>query len=658
MLSFDIGLSAIRANQQALNTVSNNIANATTPGYHRQRVVLADNRPVALNGFHFGTGVHVKQIERLRDVATEQSLTLNLSMQSEASARLEALEKIERLLTPGAGSLHARVAAFFNQIEELAARPSENVLRLEAVAAAQGVAREITALNRDLDLARGQLEAEIRATVADVNQLAEELARIETEIRSARSLGGEPNTLLDQRDRLVSELAELVDINPRSLMDDSGTLITTGGWLMVGPQNQQLTVQQTEDGRLELRTADGLGPITPASGKLAGLLTAHNEFIAETREALHEWTQAFLAGVDSIHATGIGAEGPVPSVTGHRSVRDVTLPLAEAETLLPVFEGRMHLTLTDRMTGERQTLSITVDPEQDSLLDIVDKLNGLPNVQASLQPGSNNLTITAESGYLLDFTGRPDSQVDTSGMSGTALPTVSGISTGNSNREWTVTTVGSGEVGVSEGLVLRIADAATGEVLREVNVGQGYPPGESIPIAEGISIRIGPGSLESGDSFTVSSIGDPDTSGLLAALGMQSLFQAVNLSEISVNPLLLDNPHRLAMSRSGDPADGGQLARLIDWRGEKLFASGTETIEERLATMTSISGLAVRSQRAELDQLNMQQEHLGNLRDSVSGVDPNEELLLMLQFQRSFQAAARFMTTADETVQELLQLVR
>lgn len=658
MLSFDIGLSAIRANQQALNTVSNNIANATTPGYHRQRAVLADHRPVSLNGFHLGTGVQVKQIERLRDVATEQSLTLNLSLQAEASARLEALEKIERLLTPGSGSLHARVAEFFNQIEQLAAQPSENVLRLEAVAAAQGVARELTALNTDLDRVQGQLEADIRETVADINRLTGELARIENEIHTARSLGGEPNTLLDQRDRLINELAERIDINPGSLRNESGSLVIAGGWLMVGPETQQLRLEQAADGRLQLRTDGGLGPITPASGKLAGLLTAHNEFISETRAALHEWTQTFLAGVDSIHATGIGVDGPVPSVTGHRSVRDVTLPLAEAETLLPVWQGELHLTLTDRITGERETVSISIEPEQDSLADIVDRLNGLPHVQASLQPGSNNLTIAADSGYLLDFTGRPDSQVDSSGMSGTAVPTVRGISTGNRNQEWTVTTVGSGEVGVTDGLVLRIADAATGEVVREVNVGVGYPPGESIPIAAGISIQLGPGLLADGDSFAVRSIGTPDTSGLLAAFGMQSLFQAENLSNIRVNPHLLDNPHRLAISRSGDPADGGQLARLIHWRGEKLFDSGTESIEERLATMTGVAGLAVRSQRTERGQLDMQHEHLSNLRDSVSGVDPNEELLLMLQFQRSFQAAARFMTTADETVQELLQLIR
>ena len=74
MKSFDIGLSALRAQQQTLSVLGNNLANAATPGYHRQRVELANRAPLENDNLHVGTGVDVTRITRLRNSAIETAL--------------------------------------------------------------------------------------------------------------------------------------------------------------------------------------------------------------------------------------------------------------------------------------------------------------------------------------------------------------------------------------------------------------------------------------------------------------------------------------------------------------------------------------------------------------------------------------------------------
>ena len=130
------GLSALQASQAALATVSNNIANANTDGYHRQQVHFASRAPLQIGNDLVGRGVDVSRINQVRDGVLEQALTRNTSGLSFVSTQLETLQSIEALLAPVDGSLNDRLEAFFNSIEQLSARPGEPVLRSAVLNAA------------------------------------------------------------------------------------------------------------------------------------------------------------------------------------------------------------------------------------------------------------------------------------------------------------------------------------------------------------------------------------------------------------------------------------------------------------------------------------------------------------------------------------------
>jgi flagellar hook-associated protein FlgK len=656
MLVYNIGISGIRANQVALQTIANNIANADTEGYHRQQVQLTEQLPIVSGTLRSGTGVLVSGIKRLANAAADNALTLNLSQSADAQAQLDALQEIERLLTPSSGSLQSAVSTFFDAADQLATRPADLTLRREYVVAAQNVAQQVTSLNNGLNQLQQQQATAISDSVAQVNSLTQQIAAVQRQISVAQAGGSEPSTLMDQRDILINKLAELVDISPATLAKENGVLVGSGGWLVVSEQSPNLTVRQTDDGSLQLWLGDQ-GPVQPASGKLAGLLSSHNQIVPATRSALQEWTSAFISGVNSLQATGLGLAGPGNSVLGGVAVSNTTDPLKLAQTPFPVSNGSLAITVTNSSTGARKTYDIDIDPAADSLQDVVTRIDSLAHVQADIS-AAGQVRIAGDTGYTIDFTGRPDNPVDTSLVTGSSVPTVTGTYDGAENAHWTFTAIGSGQVGSTPDLKFQVTNSDTGEIIGVVDVGQGYAANTPIEIADGISIRFSSGTFATGDKFQLAAVSSPDTAGILNALGIGGIFKTKDFTSVTIDPAFLKHPELVAASITGNPSDAGQLSRLAEFRAARLLSSGTETLEDRLATITSNSGVDVNATNATMTQLQSQNQQLRDQQDSASGVDPNEELLAMLQFQRAFQANARFISSVNTALDDLLGLVR
>ncbi|SFI36318.1 flagellar hook-associated protein FlgK [Planctomicrobium piriforme] len=657
MLIYNIGTSAIRANQLALQTISNNIANADTDGYHRQRVDLTQSAPVRMGQWVLGTGVQIQGISRVVDSAADQALTLNMSQSADAQAQLSALQSVEGLLTPSSGSLQNAVSAFFDKVENLAASPTNTTQRREVLAAAQSVAQQITSFNSSLDDVQQQIASQIRDAVGQVNSLVKQIAGMDQQLRTVQASGTTAPTLSDQRDQLVQQLAQLVDVNPASLSDPDSALVAAGGWMVVGQNSPAMTVKSNSDGTLQLGVGENPSAVQPASGKLAGLLSAYQQIVPATRATLQEWTSAFVSTVNSLQATGLGTAGPVSSMTGSAGTTDPSLPLAQSSALFPISSGQLSISVTNAATGQRETTQIPINPATDSLQTVLDRLNTVGHVRASLS-SSGQLVIAAEAGYGIDFAGRTSSQVDTTSVSGTSVPTVSGTYNGNANARWTVTADSGGQIGSTSGLKLKVTDSATGAVVKELDVGAGYQAGQPIEIADGLSIKLSSGTLVAGDTFNVDAVSDPDSAGFLSAFSLGGLFQTSDLKSVTVSSQLLQNPGLLATGRTGDGGDASQLNRLLSLRETKLLENGSETLEERLAAITSDVGVDVNSRQSVVDQLQSQYQQLRDQQDATSGVDPNEELLAMLQFQRSFQANARFLSSINSTLDDLLGMLR
>ncbi len=656
MFNFSTGLSALRASQVALETISQNIANANTPGYHRQVAQLSSRTPVLRDGFSIGTGVNVAQIQRVREGAIENALTGNISSQADASVRLRTASQLESLLSPGGGSVHDRLQTFFQRLETLAGDPSNTSQRRGFLSSAEALSNEFHAFASRLDGMDAQLRSEVSSTVEYVNGLSTRISDINQRVAALQTQGVSPNDLLDQRDTLVNELAEYVDVRVQDQGGGRDVVLVGQGTALIGSKPLKLEAVAGANGRLEIVRQGTNKRVDLAGGKLAGLLTAHNDQLGGVRERVETLARGLMQAVDRIHSTGLGPAGSFSFLQGRRGAEHIDAPLSAAGLSLDVQSGDLFVAVTEESTGQRTVQKLSIDVSSQSLQDFASEISSVANVQASVDAQTGALSISAAPGYTLDFSARLESSPDIGGHTGTAIPRLHGEYTGSANDQFTFEVLGGGTVGVDAGLQVEVRNQA-GDLVTTLDVGATYEPGTTLEIADGVAISFESGTLNAGDTLAADVVANSDTTGLLAALGVNTLFVGEDLRNIALNPEVQSDPDRLAASRSGYVGDDSNLAELLKLREQGTSALNGQTPERFLSTILSDNATEVQDLSLMSSSLDLLSQQLQGERDSYSGVDPNEELVLMLQHQRSFQAAARLITAVDSTLTDLMRMV-
>lgn len=661
MFSFSTGLSALRANTVALDVVAHNIANANTQGYHRQEVLFAERGPSWRFGHQIGQGVDVAEIRRAYDEAAARSINRNIADSSAIAAQLQIATDIESLLTPGQGSISDRLESLFNDLESLTAHPEDAGARTVVIQTASSLADEINNLSGQLRSLLTRLDKDIVTSLTEIRQISAELVKVNTEIRDAEWKGLSPSNLWNQRDLLVNKLSEQIDVRmdrqpsaPEASYSNT-VFRLADGQLAFSAEAVELIADTTGPETRIIRSGSST-PLSIEGGKLGGLLAARNEIVPHVISRIDAFAQSLLTALDTAHATGMGINGAFAALLGERGVSNITNPLATADTYLPLQTGSLFVTVTDA-SGVRTLHEITVDPTVHSLADIADSISAIDHMQAVTDPQSDRLTILAEPGFTFDFTGSLATTAAADDLTGTTRPTFTGIYTGQDNDEFTFEFSADGTVGVSDGLHLEVRDAQGG-LVKTLDVGASYEPGTELSIADGVSVRLTPGTANAGDSFSTIVVARPDETGILAALGLNTLFSGDLATGVRVSSALLDDSNRLATSLTGQALDSRNAQEMEKLRNAALMADGSQTFETYLAHTVASIGAESATLAQIQDNLDTIRVSLEAERQTVSGVDPNEEIVFMLQYQRAFQAAARYVAAIDTTLEELFNILR
>lgn len=654
MSYLNIGASALRAAQVGINNTSHNVANAGTEGYSRQRVELADRAFNFRDRAGQGGGVDASRITSLRDSAIEAAITQSISQSSAAEFRVQAYEQLEGAFSSGPGSIHEGVSEFFNRVERLAANPSETVLRQEVIATGQQLAASISKIATVFRSFDGDSLRRAQTAVDAVNDIAEEIAGLNGQIQVAEVKGQTAHGLVNERGRLINSLAEYVDVSSNSLQGGTPHLLGAGGGLLIGSTATKLSISESASGGIQIDSSSGLTGLSVSGGSLGGLLQASDSVHLGMRADFEDWASSMLSFIDEIQATGLAVGQTMTALTGTRPISDPDVPLSQADSLYPIQSGEIAVTVTDP-GGNRLTHRISVDRDVDSLRDVMDRFNSVSGIAASVAPDGRAVFQSAI-GFSFDFGGRPDVFPSSVSMLGSSVPQVSGAYSNWSNTTLNAEVVIGGTVSVTNGVKFRVTDSE-GTIIGVFNAGEGYASEEPIDLGNGLQVTFPPGTLQVGDTFSIQANGRPDSTGLLGSLGLNSLFTGDSFTDLELNPDLVRDPNLLALSRTGNSGDGGQIGRLASFREAAVFSGGTETTEERLASMTGYVGVVLETQQQEVEQRSLQRTELENARDSVSGVDVNEEMLQLLEYQRAFQAASRFVSTVEDTLDELFRVL-
>jgi flagellar hook-associated protein 1 FlgK len=664
--NLSIGLSALQVNQRVLDIIGENISNASTPGYHRQVANLVETTPTQIQHLVIGSGVSISDIRRQSDSLLENALTSQTSSLSDTTAQLNTLQQVESLLTPSDGSVTTSVETFFNQLSQLAAHPDDVTQRQTVLGSAAALSGDLNAGAGALDQLRENADVQIKAEVGTINSLDSQIADLNDTIRNAAARGISANDQLDQRDQLINDLAQHVGVQTIAAEFGQRTVLVGGIPVVTGSQHLDLQTTIDKANQAVVTASDSAVPLTIMGGTLGGLLLVRNQALPAYQSRLDTLASELIKRVNSVHATGLGLNGPLTQASGQQAVKSVTAPLSQAQLAFPPQAGSLFVTVTQLATGKQTLTEIPINPSQ-SLQDVAAALsavNGGSALNAVADAQTGTLKILAQPGYAFDFAGRlPSAPSYSSGYSSTTTAQLGGSYSGKTNDAYTFEFVGSGTVGVTPGpptgpgLTLQVKNAA-GTPVASLNIGQGYEAGTPLQIANGVTVTLSSGTVTDGDSFSTPVVAQADTAGILTALGINSFFAGANASTIAVQPDLLAHPDQLAASQTGQPGDGANLQRLSALRDTPFLANGTQTFQQFAAALVGDVGTQVQQLNQEQSHQQLLGQQLQAQQQSVSGVDPNEELVNLLQFQRGFQLASRYVESVNTTLDDLLQLVK
>ncbi|MFD1213648.1 flagellar hook-associated protein FlgK [Arthrobacter sp. GCM10027362] len=318
------------AARQGLNVVGQNIANANTEGYTRQRVGISSTGPVAQTGLFSGSvragqGVAVDSIARLGDLHLDARVRSSAAAAGYASVRSETLSALEDILQePGENGISAKLQQFWAGWQDVANQPGEP--------APAGVLLEQTAVFT-AQLAHGYSEIESRwtevradadAMAADLNGAAAQVADLNARIRTTLAAGGSVNELLDKRSTLTAGIAALAGGTVRQNTDGTVDVLIGGNALVSGDSFRPTQVsgaRKMDDGTVQLEwSGPSAGPITLDGGKLAGVFSVlapagngNGGAVAEAAARFNDFALQLAAQVNDLHSQGAAADGS----TGH-----------------------------------------------------------------------------------------------------------------------------------------------------------------------------------------------------------------------------------------------------------------------------------------------------------------------------------------------------
>src|SRR6185437_814334 len=400
-------------------------------------------------------------------------------------------------------------------------------------------------LNSDLTQVSNGVDAQLSNTVADINSLAQRIAQLNGQIQSVSARGVNPNDQLDQRDQLINQLAGDIGVQVFPTDLNQVTVLAGGVPVVVGNSSTALKFSVNSSKQAQITVSGSTTPLTIVGGQVGGLLTVRNQTLPDVQNQLNTLAGTLAQQVDNVQATGLGLSGPSTFLAGTRGATSLTKPLNQAGLAFPPQAGSLFVSVTDLSTGARTLTQINIDPATQSLNDVASALSTVPNIQAITDPQTGTLQVLAKPGFAFDFAGQPPTAPDTSGFTGTAAPQIGGQYTGTGNDKYTFQVVGSGTVGVTANLTLQVKDAG-GNPVTTLNIGQGYSPGTALTVANGVTVKLASGTANNGDTFSTPVVAQPDTAGILTALGLGTFFTGSTPPDLAVQPALVNNPSLLA----------------------------------------------------------------------------------------------------------------
>ncbi len=405
-----MGANALQTQQIMLNIAGQNVANAATEGYTRQRGDILQQPDVRVGGLLFGLGSNVDLIERIRESLIDDRFRRENSVLGEFAIRMDFLSQLEDILSePSQEGIAHTLSGFFDGFQELANNPENEGVRSSALGAGISLSDALNLSFELVDRLRTNMNEFIRSTASEINRLASEVVEINRKIVSTELGTGLSNASRDARDRLLNELSELANVEIRRNANGTVNVFLDGYGIVQDFSFNPIDVRfnpSLDPARADffeiVAVSGGNRPLNINGGRLRGYIdirdgVATNQISGD----LNTLALTLIEEVNRIHSRGQGLV-QFQSLTSEFSVADPDVALDSAGLPFTPVDGSFFLAVYDSQKQLLEQHEITIDADVDTLNTVAAQINA-----AFAASGALTATVTAGN-ELMIATAAPD----------------------------------------------------------------------------------------------------------------------------------------------------------------------------------------------------------------------------------------------------------
>ncbi len=653
-----LGLKAMSASYSAMQTTGHNIANAGVAGYSRQETEFATAKGQFTGAGFFGKGVDVKTVSRAHD-----SFVARAAVQAKSLAAMDAehqgrLERLQEVFPTGEAGVGYTISGFVNALVDLASRPGDLATRQVVLARSQDLATRFNSAGTQIDTLQANVTADMRTSVTSVNGLTKAIAQVNDQVAASRGLGQPPNDLLDERERLVSELSGLLQIS--TVEADDGTLsvfIGGGQRLVLGNQATELAV--TTDPEDSTRSALGLvdsgivrvlNDSMLGGGSIAGLLEFQNEDLVDGRNLLGQLALAIAGAVNKQQLLGLNMQPPLGTVASQAMFSTGSPRVVpnnnNAKDALGNFVSSVGMTVVDPAAVQAADYELRLDPagsgqyqltrrtepELVRMVDDGDVVDGMRITIGNPAPSvTDRFLLQPVNSAAVDLKLLLQDPLDLAAAS----PLVATVSANNT---------GSAAVASLQMLTPAPQPTASAQITFTTDAGDYvwtlYDSANNV-ITSGTGVWTADNPIPTPPD---------DINGF-----------ALNLSGVPRGGDVIDIQPTTSTTIASNNGNALALAALRDERfvGKTVLSSGEEvagsTATDAYAMALSDIGVRVQTATAAATISGAVSAQAEASRSQISGVNLDEEAARLIQYQQSYQAAAKVLQIAQSVFETLLQ---
>ena len=313
------GISGLNTAQNMLNVISNNISNAHTVGYNRQQQILRQANGTKYNFGFVGNGVAVSSVNRAYNSFVVGQLRQSQSQNGSIKAYYNELSKVDNLLAENENSISSQLNNLFASLNKLSSNAGDAATKQTVISDLTSLVSQFNKTELNLKNQIANINTELTNNIDKVNTYTQQIADLNQKIAKLQAVSGghEPNSLLDERDQLVTELSELIGITVSEQNGQYNISLSNGLSLVQGASTNQLSVQPSasdpalntiiythNSGATQELTSQNI-----ASGRLNGLLAFRDGPLLEARNQLGLLALNLAERFNEVHTSGVDVNG-------------------------------------------------------------------------------------------------------------------------------------------------------------------------------------------------------------------------------------------------------------------------------------------------------------------------------------------------------------